>query len=185
MKWFDSDYDYIDEFTTQWNGRYKKAKRMSIILSIVLILIGILCFVFPEKVFTTIQIIAAIGLIVWGACEIYSYITTTFFFRDAMWLASGILNILLGCLLCTMPVTITVSILVNGIQKITWGSRLSFFRVIDTKYLSFTGWVNLLLSIIFLVMPFQSALVINYIIATYLVVAGLSLSIEAVSMKKI
>ena len=89
-------------------------------------------------------------LIVWGACEIYSYITTTFFFRDAMWLASGILNILLGCLLCTMPVTITVStftflfafvLLVNGIQKITWGSRLSFFRVIDTKYLSFTGWV--------------------------------------------
>lgn len=98
MKWFDSDYDYIDEFTTQWNERYKKAKRMSIILSIVLILIGILCFAFPEKVFTTIQIIAAIGLIVWGACEIYSYITTTFFFRDAMWLASGILNILLGCL---------------------------------------------------------------------------------------
>ena len=33
MKWFDSDYDYIDEFTTQWNERYKKAKRMSIILS--------------------------------------------------------------------------------------------------------------------------------------------------------
>lgn len=66
MKWFDSDYDYIDEFTTQWNERYKKAKRMSIILSIVLILIGILCFAFPEKVFTTIQIIAAIGLIVWG-----------------------------------------------------------------------------------------------------------------------
>ena len=31
MKWFDSDYDYIDEFTTQWNERYKKAKRMSII----------------------------------------------------------------------------------------------------------------------------------------------------------
>ena len=77
-----------------------------------------------------------------------------------MWLASGILNILLGCLLCTMPVTITVStltflfafvLLVNGIQKITWGSRLSFFRVIDTKYLSLTGWVNLLLGIIFLV----------------------------------
>ena len=143
MKWFDSDYDYIDEFTTQWNERYKKAKRMSIILSIVLILIGILCFAFPEKVFTTIQIIAAIGLIVWGACEIYSYITTTFFFRDAMWLASGILNILLGCLLCTMPVTITVStltflfafvLLVNGIQKITWGSKLSFYREIDTKY---------------------------------------------------
>ena len=73
MKWFDSDYDYIDEFTTQWNERYKKAKRMSIILSIVLIFIGILCFAFPEKVFTTIQIIAAIGLIVWGACEIFIY----------------------------------------------------------------------------------------------------------------
>ena len=63
MKWFDSDYDYIDEFTTQWNERYKKIKRIGIILSVVLILIGILCFAFPEKVFTTIQIIAAIGLI--------------------------------------------------------------------------------------------------------------------------
>ena len=184
MKWFDSDYDYIDEFTTQWNERYKKIKRIGIILSVVLILIGILCFAFPEKVFTTIQIIAAIGLIVWGACEIYSYITTTFFFRDAM----------LGCLLCTMPVTITVStltflfafvLLVNGIQKITWGSRLSFFRVINTNYLSLTGWVNLLLGIIFMVMPFQSALVINYILAAYLIVAGISLLIEVVSMKRI
>ena len=65
MKWFDSDYDYIDEFTTQWNERYKKAKRMSIILSIVLIFIGILCFAFPEKVFTTIQLSQPFGLIVW------------------------------------------------------------------------------------------------------------------------
>ena len=91
-------------------------------------------------------------------------------------------------------VTITVStltflfafvLLVNGIQKITWGSRLSFFRVINTNYLSLTGWVNLLLGIIFMVMPFQSALVINYILAAYLIVAGISLLIEVVSMKRI
>ena len=193
MKWFDSDYDYIDEFTTQWNERFQKAKRMGIILSVILILVGILCFAFPEKVFSTIQIIAAIGLIVWGAGEIYSYITTTFFFKDAMWLASGILNILLGCILCTMPVTITVStltflfafvLLVNGIQKITWGSRLSFFRVIDTNYLRFTGWINLILGVVFIIMPFQSALLINYVIAAYMIVAGISLLIEAISMKK-
>lgn len=49
MKWFDSDYDYIDEFTTQWNERYKKIKRIGIILSVVLILIGILCFAFSRK----------------------------------------------------------------------------------------------------------------------------------------
>ncbi|WP_302319030.1 DUF308 domain-containing protein, partial [Holdemanella biformis] len=76
-------------------------------------------------------------------------------------------------------------LLVNGIQKITWGSRLSFFRVINTNYLSLTGWVNLLLGIIFMVMPFQSALVINYILAAYLIVAGISLLIEVVSMKRI
>lgn len=93
-----------------------------------------------------------------------------------------------------MPVTITVStltflfafvLLVNGIQKMTWGSKLSFFRVINTNYLSFTGLVNLLLGIIFMVMPFQSALVVNYVIAAYLIVAGISLLIEAISMKKI
>lgn len=194
MKWFDSDYDYVDEFTTQWNERFKKAKRIGIVVSIVLILIGILCFSFPEKVFSAIQILAAIGLIIWGALEIYSYITTTFFFRDSMWLASGILNVILGCVLCTMPVTITVStltflfafvLLVNGIQKITWGSRLSFFRVIDTNYLRFTGWINLILGVVFMVMPFQSALIINYVIAAYVIVAGISLLIEVFSMKKI
>lgn len=194
MKWFDSDYDYVDEFTTQWNEKFKKAKRIGIVVSIALILIGILCFAFPEKVFSTIQIIAAIGLIVWGALEIYSYITTSFFFRDSMWLASGILNVILGCVLCTMPVTITVStltflfafvLLVNGIQKITWGSRLSFFRVLDTNYLRFTGWINLILGIVFMVMPFQSALIINYVIAAYVIVAGISLLIEVLSMKKI
>ena len=93
-----------------------------------------------------------------------------------------------------MPVTITVStlsflfafvLLVNGIQKITWGSRLSFFRVINTNYLSLTGWINLLLGIIFMVMPFQSALVINYILAAYLIVAGISLLVEVSSMKRI
>lgn len=194
MKWFDSDYDYVDEFTTQWNEKFKKAKRIGIVVSIALILIGILCFAFPEKVFSTIQIIAAIGLIVWGALEIYSYITTSFFFRDSMWLASGILNVILGCVLCTMPVTITVStltflfafvLLVNGIQKITWGSRLSFFRVLDTNYLRFTGWINLILGVVFMVMPFQSALIINYVIAAYVIVAGISLLIEVLSMKKI
>lgn len=70
-------------------------------------------------------------------------------------------------------------------SKMTWGSKLSFFRVINTNYLSFTGLVNLLLGIIFMVMPFQSALVVNYVIAAYLIVAGISLLIEAISMKKI
>ena len=64
MKWFDSDYDYIDEFTTQWNERYKKAKRMSIILSIVLIFIGILCFSFVvytgEDLFNVSQVAYAL-----------------------------------------------------------------------------------------------------------------------------
>jgi uncharacterized membrane protein HdeD (DUF308 family) len=36
-----------------------------------------------------------------------------------------------------------------------------------------------------MVMPFQSALVINYILAAYLIVAGISLLIEVVSMKRI
>lgn len=194
MKWFDQNYNYVDEFTTQWNNKFKKIRNGGILLSLVLILIGILCIAFPKQVFTTIQVLAALGLVLWGVGSIYTYFTTTFFFRDSLWLATGILNILLGFTLCTMPITFTVStltivlamlLLVNGISKVSFSSKLRFFQIIDTSLMNLTGWLNILLGIIFVVMPLQSALVINYLVAAYLIFAGICLLIEVVSMKRI
>ena len=93
-----------------------------------------------------------------------------------------------------MPVTFTVStltmvlailLLVNGISKVSFSSKLRFFQIIDTNLMNITGWLNILLGIIFMVMPLQSALVINYLVAAYLIFAGICLLIEVVSMKRI
>ncbi len=194
MKWFDQNFNYVDEFTEKWNEKFKKIRNGGICLSLVLIVIGILCIAYPKQVFTTIQVLAALGLVLWGVGSIYTYFATTFFFRDSLWLASGILNILLGFTLCTMPITFTVStltivlaimLLVNGISKVSFSSKLRFFQIIDTTFMNITGWLNILIGIIFVVMPLQSALVINYLIAAYLILAGISLLIEVVSMKRI
>lgn len=194
MKFFNQDFNYVDEFTNKWNEKFKKIRNGGIILSLTLIGVGILCIAFPKQVFTTIQVLAALGLVLWGVGSIYTYFSTTYFFRDSLWLASGILNILLGFTLCTMPITFTVStltivlailLLVNGISKISFSSKLRFFQIIDTSFMNITGWLNIILGIIFVVMPLQSALIINYLVAAYLIFAGICLFIEVVSMKRI
>lgn len=194
MKFFNQDFNYVDEFTNKWNEKFKKIRNGGIILSLTLIGVGILCIAFPKQVFTTIQVLAALGLVLWGVGSVYTYFSTTYFFRDSLWLASGILNILLGFTLCTMPITFTVStltivlailLLVNGISKISFSSKLRFFQIIDTSFMNITGWLNIILGIIFVVMPLQSALIINYLVATYLIFAGICLFIEVVSMKRI
>lgn len=194
MKFFNQDFNYVDEFTNKWNEKFKKIRNGGIILSLTSIGVGILCIAFPKQVFTTIQVLAALGLVLWGVGSVYTYFSTTYFFRDSLWLASGILNILLGFTLCTMPITFTVStltivlailLLVNGISKISFSSKLRFFQIIDTSFMNITGWLNIILGIIFVVMPLQSALIINYLVATYLIFAGICLFIEVVSMKRI
>ena len=45
--------------------------------------------------------------------------------------------------------------------------------------------INLLLGIVFLFMPLFSGLVLGYLVAAYLVVAGVTLIIEAAFMRRI
>lgn len=194
MRWFDSSFDYIREFIESWNKKVKHLKWTLIAVAVVLVLVGVLCILFPIEVFTMMHILAAAALVVQGIYSIVSYAATTYYFRDPMQLVMGILNIVLGILVLASPVTLTASsltvmfaflLLFSGAEKIAFAGKLRYYRIMRTGLMTFSGVLSILLAVVFLVLPLASILILNYIVAAYLIISGIALFIEALGMKRI
>lgn len=194
MRWFDSDFDYVQELIDTWNRRRKKLRTTYFIMAAILLIAGILTAIFPIRIFSFMQYLAAVAVIVIGFCHFVAFASMTYYFRDYMLLLSGILNILIGVMLFIMPVTLTVQVftfmlafilIFSGVEKLSLASRLRYFRIPHTGSLTFSGILNIILAVVFLLLPFVSALALNYILAAYLIIIGAALLIEAAGMHKI
>ena len=194
MRWFDSDFDYVQELIDTWNNRRKQVRTAYFILAALLVLAGILTAVFPVSIFAVIQYLTAAAMIVIGIYHFIAYSSMTCYFKDGMLIMSGILNILIGVMLFFMPVALTVQVVTfmlafllifSGAQKISFASRLKYFRIPHTGSLTFSGVLNIILAVIFLLLPFMSALALNYILAAYLIITGAALFVEALGMHKL
>ncbi|HIV22630.1 MAG TPA: DUF308 domain-containing protein [Candidatus Merdiplasma excrementigallinarum] len=193
MRWFDSNYDYVQELKEAWERGKKKIRNAYLILAAVLLAAGILLAVFPTGIFALIQYIAAIAVIMVGIYHFISYASMTYYFRDSMLLVSGILNVLLGVLLLFMPVELTAQVITfllafllifNGGEKLSLASRLRYYRIEGTGFLSFCGVLCITLAVVFLLLPFVSALALNYILAAYLIITAVVLFAEAIGMNR-
>ena len=194
MRWFDSDFDYVQELIDTWNRRRKKMRTAYFIMAVVLLLAGVLTAVFPVGIFAVIQYFAALAVIIIGIYHFAAFASMTYYFKDYMLLLSGILNVLIGVMLFVMPVTLTVQVITfmlafllifSGAEKLSMASRLRYFRIPHTGSLTFSGILNIILAVIFLLLPFVSALALNYILAAYLLLTGAALLVEAIGMHKI
>lgn len=163
-----------------------------IIIAALLLIAGVLTAVFPVGIFTVIQYFAAVAVITVGIYHFVAFASMTYYFRDYMLLLSGILNVLIGIMLFVMPVALTVQVITfllafllifSGAEKLTLASRLRYFRIPHTGSATFSGVLNIILAVVFLLLPFVSALALNYILAAYLVITGIALLIEAAGMK--
>lgn len=186
------NFDFIEEFKKDWNEKFKKLRWICLILSILMIIVGFVCLFFPIKTFNIMKMIVSIVFICFGIYSIVTYCLTTLYFKDPIIIMIGITHILFGVLLFQMPTEITamsltmmlaIMLLFYGAQKIAFSRRLSFFGLIDTNIYTMSGIMTIMLSIIFMILPLTSALVINYIIAAYLIIDGITLFIEAISVK--
>lgn len=194
MRWFDSDFDYVQELIDTWNRRRKKMRTAYFIMAAVLLIAGVLTAVFPVGIFAVIQSFAALAVIIIGIYHFVAFASMTSYFKDYMLLLSGILNVLIGVMLFVMPVTLTVQVITfmlafllifSGAEKLSMASRLRYFRIPHTGSLTFSGILNIILAVIFLLLPFVSALALNYILAAYLLLTGAALLVEAIGMHKI
>ncbi len=191
---FDPERDYIDEFIQQWNANVSRTKAGIIVLGVVLALVGVAAFVAPLSMYVFLQALIAVALIVHGVGQIAGYFQTNEMFRNGATLAAGILNALLGALVFVMPTVFTASMLVyalsfmliiNGVERISFARTMRYYRLHSSSPGIATGVLNIILGIVFLLMPFFSGLMLGYLLGAYLVVGGITLVVEGASMKKI
>lgn len=194
MKWFDRNFDYIQEFAEHWNKHVKRLKWTFLVIAVLLVAVGILCIRFPVGTFAAMQTLAAAALIVQGIYFLVSFASTTGYFKDPMQIVMGILNIVLGLLLFASPVALTVNaltfmlaflLLFSGAEKLAFARKLKYYRIMRTGLMTFCGVLSIVLAVVFLVLPLVSALVLHDIMAAYFIVNGVALLIEVLSMKRI
>ena len=191
---FYRDFDFEEEFKLNWNRKVKRMRWICLLLSLVMIAIGAACIFYPIQTFDVMKAIVSVIIIGFGIYSIINYCLTSSYFKEPISIITGIINILFGILLLKTPSAITavsltfmfaIILMFYGAEKIAFARRFSFFGMINTSAYTFSGIITILLSIIFLILPWTSAIIINYVLAAYLIIDGITLLIDAINMKKI
>ena len=191
---FYRDFDFEEEFKLNWNRKVKRMRWICLLLGLVMIAIGAACIFYPIQTFDVMKTIVSVIIIGFGIYSIINYCLTSSYFKEPISIITGIINILFGILLLKTPSAITavsltfmfaIILMFCGAEKIAFSRRFSFFGMINTGAYTFSGIITILLSIIFLILPWTSAIIINYVLAAYLIIDGITLLIDAINMKKI
>lgn len=188
------DFDYIKEFKKDWNKKVKKMKILCMILSIFMIIVGIICLFFPMNVFSITKAIVSLTFIGIGLYFIIHYFLTSSYFKEPSIILLGLIHILFGILLFKMPKEMTamsltmmlsIVLLFYGVEKISLSRKLRYIGLFHSYTYSFNGMMTITLGILFMILPMTSVFIIDYIVASYFLVSGISLFIETIHMKTI
>lgn len=194
MDRFNSDFDHVGDFVERWNAGVRRTRTWAIVIGVLLDLAGIASAVAPLSIYALIQGVVAAALIVGGIGETVSYARTPELFRSPTMLVMGVLNALLGVMLLALPAYLTAGtvvfllaflFIISGAERITYARRMRYFGLPDSGLTTFTGALNIVCGVAFLLMPAFSGVVIGYVIAAYLIVGGASLVVEGISMRPI
>lgn len=194
MHRYDSDFDYQGDFIDRWNKRMGRARVGMCVLGALLIVAGIFSVIAPYSLYSFIQIVAGTALFVHGASQVVSYFGTPEFFRNPVLMASGVLSALLGIMVLALPTFLTASTLVillafmlilMGFGRISFAGQMRYFQLAGSSASTVSGVINIIMGVLFICMPVFSSVVLSYVLAAYLIIAGVTLAVEGISLKHI
>ena len=73
-------------------------------------------------------------------------------------------------------------LLIYGINKLTFSYRLSLFGIVDVSWVRAIGIISIIMAVILLIAPMVMTVIINYILAGFLLAGGVGLLIEVLEM---
>ena len=194
MRWFNGSDDYIREYVSCWNRELRKKRITNVLAALVLIAAGVLCVLFPADVYQVVQWIVGGVLILYALFEIVDYFSMTDYFRDMMLLPIALIALMLGIVFIMAPPYLgavavvflsAVVLLFSGAQKLSMASRLRYFRITHAYSMTFCGVLSVIAALLLFIMPMAGVLMLNLMIAAFLIVSGALLLIEAICMRKI
>lgn len=194
MRWFNGSDDYIREYVSCWNRELRKKRITNVLAALVLIAAGVLCVLFPADVYQVVQWIVGGVLILYALFEIVDYLSMTDYFRDMMLLPIALIALMLGIVFIMAPPYLgavavvflsAVVLLFSGAQKLSMASRLRYFRITHAYSMTFCGVLSVIAALLLFIMPMAGVMMLNLMIAAFLIVSGALLLIEAICMRKI
>lgn len=187
--------DPVEELRQTWNKRLKSLRITALVLSIVMIIVGILCFVYPLQAAYALEVFVTILLIAFGIIEIVEFFSMPTIVRTGGLLVSGLLNILLAWLLLSAQSMYMLAIfgflfafmlLLVGVEQLVLRSRLTYLGVTEgTGWLMANGIICLVAGVIFLFSPVASSAAMSILVGCYLLVGGVTMLIEFVKTKEL
>lgn len=192
MRQYNNGDDLLSEIRSQWNKNLRSTRVWGFVAAILMIIIGILCIVFPVETTYFIEVMASIALLCFGIWEVVRYVQRPPFLKMGTSLASGILNIILAILLLTSPAEdmllyfgflFGLDLMMLGFEQVTATSRLHAIGVSETGWLTADGVLNIIFGFILLFIPMASVATVSAVLAVYLLFGGISLLIIAINAK--
>lgn len=194
MTRYQSHQDMLSAYRDRWNRGFKAGKAFFIILAVLMILAGVVTFLYPLNLYAVVQAVVAAMLLVHGIMQVVSFIRATGLFKDPMLVVTGVLNALLGIVLLMLPTAFTATtltfimafmLIMIGAERISHASHMRYFGMPGSGVTTVSGVLNIILGIVFLLAPIFSSVVLSFMVSAYLVGTGVTLLIEAISMKRI
>lgn len=194
MQFYDANHDYQAEFIDRWNDGIRGTKTQMIALSVLMFLAGGAAVLAPFGLYAFFQVMAAIALVAYGGMQVAGHLRTPEMFRSPALLVSGVLNVLLGGMLFVLPATFMAAsvgfllaflLIAFGVERISFARRMRYFGMPDTTPAMLVGALNIALGIAFVFAPMVAGMALSYLLAAYLLIGGVGLMVEALSLKRI
>jgi uncharacterized membrane protein HdeD (DUF308 family) len=188
----DGNEDLAGIFIDNWNKRLKSFRVAGIAAAVLMVILGIVLCAFPGQSIRVIEIIAACLIMAFGIYELTDYFHLPVILQRGGILMNAVLNIFLGILLIISPAYVTLAsfafifgflLMIFGIDLLAVSGKLAYFNVTNYGWVIASGIISIVASVFFLCLPLASTIALNYILAVYLIVGGVAVFIESVSMK--
>lgn len=188
----DDNINLAGLFVENWNKRLKSFRVSGMVVAALMIVLGIVLCIFPSQSVRVIEIFAALMIMALGVYQFIDYFNLPVILQRGGVLINAILNVILGILLITSPASVTISafafmfgflLMIFGIDLLAASGKLAYFNVTNYGWVIVTGIISIIASVFFIFLPLASTIALNYILAVYLLVGGVTVFIEALSMK--
>lgn len=194
MQNYSAHFDYAGDFVDRWNRTLRKTRLWMVALAAAMVLVGVASIFAPASMYALIQGIVATVLLIRGGSQVISYAGASELAQNSPLLVTGLLNALLGVMLLVLPGTVTAGaiafllafmLILTGAERISFARRMRYFEISGMRGAMAMGIVNVALGVLFVFSPLFTSMVFAYAVAAYLIVGGISLLVEALTMRRI
>ena len=176
-------------------GRMIRHWWMMLIVGILVILAGIIVFIFPVQSYMTLGVLFGILMLLSGAAQlVIASSSGNYLMMRGYVLVGGIVDLFLGIFLCIypgvtmvlLPIFLGVWMLYNSFIIIAFGGDMDTFKIPDSGWVVIGGILLLILSIVVLINPLGAGVETIIILAGIgLIVFGALISVLSMKLKNI